>query len=148
MNKTIWEPGEGKILSVAGDPFLCKALGADTDNDWSLFEATVMPGSFVPDHRHDGFEESFYILEGELEMQMNGESMTVSKGHFIKVPKGAIHGYRNTSGHEAKYLTWTHPAGIEYFYGDIDANVKVMPDDCVRIPAIMEKHQIELMPVG
>lgn len=98
MNKTIWEPGEGRTLSVAGDPFVCKALGADTDGEWSLLEATVNPGSIVPEHRHEGFEESFYILEGELEMQMNGETVTVGAGHFIKVPRGAVHGYRNASG--------------------------------------------------
>ena len=145
MEKTIWQPDEGQILSVAGDPFVCKALGADTGGEWSLLEATVNPGSIVPEHRHEGFEESFYILEGELEMQMNGETMTVSKGHFIKVPKGAVHGYKNTSGSPVRYLTWTHPAGIEHFYSDLDAEVKVMPDDLAKIPALMEKHKIELM---
>lgn len=124
---------------------MCKALGTDTGGDWSLFEATVNPGSIVPEHRHNGFEESFYILEGELEMQMNGDTMTVGKGSFIKVPKGTVHGYKNTSGAEVRYLTWTHPAGIEHFYSDIDVEVRVMPDDCVKIPGIAEKHEIELV---
>jgi quercetin dioxygenase-like cupin family protein len=105
MNKAIWEPGEGKRLSVAGDPFICKALGADTGGEWSLLEATVNPGSIVPGHRHDGFEESFYILEGELEMQMNGETVTVGAGNFIKVPRGAVYGYKNISGRDVRYLT-------------------------------------------
>lgn len=143
----MWEPGEGRSLNVTGDPFVCKALGGDTGGEWSLFEATVNPGSIVPEHRHEGFEESFYILEGELEMQMNGKSLTIGKGSFIKVPKGAVHGYKNTSGAEVRYLTWTHPAGIEHFYSDLDAEVKVMPDDFAKIPGIAERHEIELMPI-
>lgn len=135
-------------MSVAGDPFICKALGEDTGGDWSLFEATVNPGSVVPEHRHEGLEESFYILEGELEMQMDGQTTTVGAGHFIKVPRGAVHGDKNTSAAEVKYLTWTHPAGIEHFYGDISAEINVLPDDFAKVPGIMEKHQIELVPTS
>jgi quercetin dioxygenase-like cupin family protein len=84
MKKAIWEPGAGKSLGVAGDPFVRKALGTDTGGKWSLLEATVNPGSIAPEHRHEGFEESFYILEGDLEMQMDGETMTVARGILLR----------------------------------------------------------------
>jgi quercetin dioxygenase-like cupin family protein len=66
-----------------------------------------MPGSIVPKHKHDGFDKAFYILEGELEMQMDGEIITVTPGYFINVGRGTVHGYRNVSPTAAKYLTWT-----------------------------------------
>ena len=145
-NKSVWTPGEGKKLNLIGDPFTVKVRGEDTANGWSFFEATVMPGSVVPEHKHEGFDEAFYILEGELEMQMDGRKVTVTPGYFINVQRGTVHGYQNISSAPAKYLTWTHPSGVEHFYEDIDAHVKVIPDDCERIPSIAEKHQIQLMP--
>lgn len=138
--------GEGKQLSVVGDPFICKAVGEDTANGWALFEATVLPGSMVPDHKHDGFDEAFYMLEGELEMQVAGEKVTASPGYFINIRRGTVHSYQNTSAVAARYLTWTHPAGIEHFYEEISQNVKQVPEDLGKIVAIAEKHQIEILP--
>lgn len=28
--------GEGKTLNITGDPFICKAVGEDTANGWSM----------------------------------------------------------------------------------------------------------------
>jgi len=140
--------GQGKPLSVTGDPFVCKAAGADTDNGWALFEATVLPGSLVPDHKHDGFDEAFYILEGDLEMSVEGEMLTASPGYFINIRRGAVHGYQNKTVTAVRYLTWTHPAGIEHFYEEISDNVKALPDDLGKILTIADKHQIQIMPPG
>ncbi len=145
-SKSIWEAQEGKRLNILGDPFICKAVGEDTTNSWALFEATVLPGSVVPDHRHDGFDEAFYILDGELEMSLEGETMAVSPGYFINIRRGTVHGYRNTSSRAARYLTWAHPAGIEHFYEEISENVKRVPEDLEKVLSIAEKHQIQIMP--
>jgi quercetin dioxygenase-like cupin family protein len=145
-NKTIWAPGEGKKLAVAGDPFTCKAVGENTGNAWALFEATVLPGSIVPGHKHDGFDEAFYILDGELEMSVEGEKVIASAGCFVNVRRGMVHSYQNTGPQAARYLTWTHPAGIEHFYEEIDQDVKALPEDIEKVLTIAERHQIQIMP--
>jgi quercetin dioxygenase-like cupin family protein len=137
--------GQGKPLNITGDPFICKVVGQETANGWALFEATVLPGSIVPDHKHDGFDEAFYILEGELEMSVEGEKVTAAQGYFINIRRGAIHGYQNKRSEAARYLTWTHPAGIEHFYEEISEKVKVLPEDLGKVLAIAEKHQIEII---
>jgi mannose-6-phosphate isomerase-like protein (cupin superfamily) len=91
-------------------------------------------------------DESFYVLEGELEMSLDGEALKATPGYFINVRRGAVHGYRNAASTPAKYLTWTHPAGIEHFYEEISLNVKRLPDDLGKVLSIAEKHQIQLMP--
>ncbi|HZS47154.1 MAG TPA: cupin domain-containing protein [Blastocatellia bacterium] len=144
--KSVWGPNEGKKLSILGDPFTCKAVGENTNNSWSLFEATVMPGSVVPNHKHDGFDEAFYLLEGELEMWLDGETINASPGHLVNFQRGTVHGYQNKSGAPARYLTWTHPAGIEHFYEEMSSNVKSMPEDLNKILEISDKHNIQIMP--
>src|SRR5262245_37276281 len=111
-----WAPHEGKRLDILGDPFICKTVGADTANSWALFEATVLPGSVVPDHRHAGFDEAFYVIEGQLEMRLGGEVTVASPGYFVNVQRGTVHGYSNTTSGPVRLLTWAHPAGIEHFY--------------------------------
>jgi quercetin dioxygenase-like cupin family protein len=140
--------GQGKQLNITGDPFICKVVGRDTENGWALFEATVLPGSIVPPHKHDGFDEAFYILEGEIEMSVEGETVTAPAGYFINIHRGTVHGYQNKRSEAARYLTWTHPAGVEHFYEEISENVKTMPDDLGKILTIAEKHQIQIMPFG
>lgn len=139
-------PGGGTPLNILGDLFTCKVVGKDTENDWALFEAVVLPGSIVPAHRHDGFDEAFYILEGELEMCVEGESVIATKGYFINIGRGTVHGYQNKGMDPVRYLSWTHPAGIEHFYGEIDARIKTLPDDLERIVEIAEHHHIEILP--
>jgi quercetin dioxygenase-like cupin family protein len=145
IDKTFWAPGEGKRLEIVGDPFICKATGENTGNVWALFEATVLPGSLVPEHKHAGFDEAFYILEGELEMSMEGKTVTAAAGCFVNIPRGTPHSYQNTSSQAVRYLTWTHPAGIEHFYEEIDQQVKALPQDIEKVLAIAERHQIEIM---
>ncbi len=89
--------GQGKQLNIAGDPFICKAVGKDTANEWSLFEATALPGSVLPDHKHEGFDEAFYILEGELEMSVEGEKVTAPAGYLLTFSAERYAGIRTQS---------------------------------------------------
>jgi hypothetical protein len=39
-------------------------------------------------------EEAFYVLDGELEVDIDGATTTASPGTFAVVPRGAVHTYR------------------------------------------------------
>src|SRR5205085_8122820 len=104
------------------------------------FEASVLPGSIVPDHKHEGFDEAFYILEGELEMRVSGEVRTALPGCFITIERGIIHGYCNHTSVPVRLLTWTHPAGIEHFYEEISDHVQTLPEDLGKVYTIAEKY--------
>ena len=51
---------------IVGDTYTILLSGADTDGHYCLTDMLVPPGGGPPPHRHD-FEESFTILEGEVE---------------------------------------------------------------------------------
>lgn len=137
--------GEGPRLNVLGDEFICKTSGEESGGGWTFFEATVMPGSVVPDHKHV-FDEAFYILEGSIEMSADGEKLTATPGSYINIKGGIVHGYHNTTSEVVRYLTWTHPSGIGHFFSEINKNVKKLPEDLGQMVSIAEKHKIEIMP--
>ena len=51
-------------------------------------------------HRHD-FDETFYILEGELTFQLGEERFTRRAGEPAFAPRGVAHTYANLSGRSA-----------------------------------------------
>lgn len=56
-----------------------------------------------PFHKHDNTDDFFYVLEGEMHMDIEGEpSRTVKAGELFIVPKGVVHRPRAES--EVKVL--------------------------------------------
>jgi quercetin dioxygenase-like cupin family protein len=68
-----------------------------------------------PLHRHD-FDETFYVLEGELTFQLEGEIFTRTQGELAFAPRGIAHTFANLSGAEARTLIVCTPAGFERYF--------------------------------
>jgi mannose-6-phosphate isomerase-like protein (cupin superfamily) len=57
----------------------------------SLAEARVSAGSRTERHYHKVAEELYFILEGEGELELDGERRMVGPGDAILIPSGAWH---------------------------------------------------------
>jgi mannose-6-phosphate isomerase-like protein (cupin superfamily) len=93
------------------------------DTAGELFEATNwidprMPGP--PVHVHPTAEESYQVIEGALEVFMNGEWSPVRAGEKAIVPAGVPHSVRNISDEPAKIVNIHQPAQrFESFFRDM-----------------------------
>lgn len=54
-------------------------------------------------HSHET-DELFMIMSGELELEMEGQSIQPSVGEEIRIPAGVHHTIRNTGGKTARWL--------------------------------------------
>src|ERR1700676_98266 len=107
-------PGDGPVLDVLGiDLVTCKVVGADTGGQYAVFETVTRPGAGTPPHVHRREEETFYVLEGEFEFNVAGETIRAGKGAMLVGRKGVPHWFRNVGSTPAKVLIVVHPAGIE-----------------------------------
>ena len=62
------------------------------------------PGAMVGRHSHPG-EESTYILEGTVQLEIDGKPPVISKaGDVIIIPAGTIHSAKNVGTTQAKVL--------------------------------------------
>jgi quercetin dioxygenase-like cupin family protein len=68
-----------------------------------------------PLHRHD-FDETFYVLEGELTFQLEDEIFTKKAGELAFAPRNVPHTFANLSGAEARTLIVCTPAGFERYF--------------------------------
>lgn len=102
-------------IGLAGDTYTVLLTGADTAGKYCLIDMYVPPGGGPPPHRHD-FEESFTVLEGEIEATFRGQKSTVRVGSTINIPANAPHQFQNKSGRAARLLCICSPAGQEDFF--------------------------------
>ena len=93
------------------------------DTSGELFEATNwgeprMPGP--PVHVHPTAEESYEVIEGELEVFMNGNWSAVRAGEKATVPAGVAHSVRNASDEPVRLVNIHKPAQrFESFFRDM-----------------------------
>ena len=59
-------------IGLVGDTYTILLTGKDTAGRYCLIDMHVPPGGGPPPHRHD-FEESFTVLEGEIEATFREE---------------------------------------------------------------------------
>jgi mannose-6-phosphate isomerase-like protein (cupin superfamily) len=109
-----FHPGMGMRWEITRDT---------ADSDGALFEATNwidprMPGP--PVHVHPTAEESYAVVEGALEVFMNGEWTPVRAGDKATVPPGVPHSVRNASDAPARVVNIHAPAQRhESFFRDM-----------------------------
>lgn len=102
-------------LGIVGDTYTILLSGDDTDGRYCLIDMHIPPGGGPPYHRHD-FEESFTILEGEIEATFRGKKSIVRAGETIGIPANSPHSFTNASKQPARLLCICSPAGQEELF--------------------------------
>jgi len=92
----------------------------ETDGHVSMVELTPPPGFGPPLHRHD-FDETFYVMEGEVTFELRDEVFTRKPGELAFAPRNVAHTYANLSGADARILMAITPAGFERYFDRIAA---------------------------
>ena len=105
-------------LGVVGDTYTILLSGTDTAGHFCLIDMHVPPGGGPPPHRHD-FEETFILLEGEIEATFRGEKRIARAGETINIPANAPHQFHNSSSGFSRMLCICSPAGQEEFFREV-----------------------------
>jgi quercetin dioxygenase-like cupin family protein len=71
-----------------------KASISETAGAYSLTEHVVTAASNPPMHVQVDEDEAFYVLEGEIEFEVDGQVVTATPGTFAFVARGAAHLFR------------------------------------------------------
>lgn len=111
---------------------------ADTQGAWSLVELTEQPGYKTPLHRHDTWDESFYVLEGTLTAKVADSVYTLPTGSYILIPRGTPHGQANVGSVPVKLLLTIRPSGFERHLKDRVELFKTVKPDNPEFPKRMD----------
>ena len=75
----------------------------------SLAEAGLAPGQATRRHHHRLSEEFYYLLEGEAEMEVDGERAAVRAGDAVLIPPGSWHQIRASPDGPVRLLVTCSP---------------------------------------
>ena len=99
-----------------GDHYTFLVTGEESGGAYFAMEALVPPGGGPPPHIHRREDETFYLLEGEIEFRLGDEMITAGSGDFVNVPRGTVHSFRNAGSETARMVLTFTPAGMERFF--------------------------------
>ena len=154
----IVDPEGGKTLSVMGGNYRVLVSGKQTNGAFSTIEMLVPPQNGPGPHSHAGFYESFYMVEGEVEVHSEAGLYTAKKGAYVVIPEGGVvHYFKNVSDSMAQLLCTVVPAGLEAFFEEIGQPATpgeflppppVNPETVKRLQAIAQAHGQVLYPAN
>ncbi len=99
-----WFGGRAEVLTGA----------AQTAGTLSVIEVTDPPGETTPLHVHHREDETFYVLEGSVTIEVDGAATTLGPGDLAVGPRDVPHRY--TAGPEGcRMLFICTPGGFEDF---------------------------------
>src|ERR1035438_3456311 len=90
-------------IGLVGDTYTITVRGEDTGGRFCVIDMHVPPGGGPPPHRHD-FEETFILLEGQMEATFRGQKSTVRAGETLNIPANAPHQFHNASREAVRML--------------------------------------------
>jgi mannose-6-phosphate isomerase-like protein (cupin superfamily) len=103
--------GDGVARWWMGSLALIKATSRDTGGRFALVEIRENEGE-TPLHVHHNEDETFWVIEGEIEFEVGGEKIAARPGTMLFGPRGVPHRYTVRHG-PARMLFLFTPGGFE-----------------------------------
>jgi mannose-6-phosphate isomerase-like protein (cupin superfamily) len=96
------ENNERRMWILAGRPELC------------IFVLDAAQGYVGPSpHFHQLHTDSFHVLAGELEFELDGESVSAPAGTWVAAMPGVVHTFRNAGDERVRFVN-IHAPGVRF----------------------------------
>jgi quercetin dioxygenase-like cupin family protein len=141
---------EGEALWFPGVLVTIKATAEQTGGEFFLFEEFASRGTATPLHVHPQDHESFYILEGELTIYLDGQPIAASAGSFVHIPKGYFPHAFQVDSETARFHVLTTPAHEHFIRAASEpAQSRTIPQqeplDMEKVRAAAAEHGVEIL---
>jgi quercetin dioxygenase-like cupin family protein len=137
----VLKSGEGEQVPMG--PFNLVFKTGD-HGELAFFESTVGPGfPGPPPHYHEGFVDSFWVLEGELNLRLGDDRVTAGPGSYAYLPPGTVHTF-STGDQPVRMLNLMAPGGFEGYLKEVSASLQPgqvpSPEDLAKIASKYDFH--------
>ena len=80
-------------LNVVASDKIWVLAAKEATQGYEVFLQEGLPGSGPRSHSHD-WDETFFVIDGDLKFSINGEEMTAKAGTFVHLPAGTLHEFK------------------------------------------------------
>jgi quercetin dioxygenase-like cupin family protein len=130
---------EGEPNLVLGDNMRFIITGEESGGAYTIIEQHNGPGVAVPPHHHTREQEIFYVIEGEVRYNVNGESVLAGAGMTVSIPRNVVHSFEFVT--DARVLLTLVPAGIEDMFREL-AKLSAGPPDFTAVAEICGRYGV------
>lgn len=119
--------------------------GRDTGGQFALVEYRAKPGNEPPPHWHEVEDETFYVLEGEMEAYLGDQVLRIGPGETLFIPHGEPHAWYILSP-SFRALIMVSPAQLDGYFRQMSQPTETLElnDDAVTYAMSDPQHAIEL----
>jgi quercetin dioxygenase-like cupin family protein len=134
-------PQDGPTVSMVGDTYRILISGEQTGGAYAAIDMLIPPNGGPGPHAHANIQESFYVIDGEIEVKTKGKTYTAKKGAYVYIPLGgAVHCFKNVSNETAHILCMVMPAGMDKMF--LELGKPVAPNTFLP-PPTMDHDTVE-----
>jgi quercetin dioxygenase-like cupin family protein len=108
-----------KSFPILGDQVDMLVTSDMTGGASATLIETSPPGGGPPPHKHENEDETFFIVEGEFELLVDGEWVKGRAGDSFYRARGTVHGFRNSGPTNAKMLIFVQPGAFQNYLEEI-----------------------------
>jgi quercetin dioxygenase-like cupin family protein len=130
-----------EALDIVGEQLTVLASGKETGG-YEIFLQRGPEGSGPPPHSHP-WDESFYVIKGDVEFGIGDETRTASPGTLVHLPAGTFHWFRFGPG-GAEMLSMTSRLGASEMFTDIAREVEPVDPDVEQLAEVGGRHGLKL----
>jgi quercetin dioxygenase-like cupin family protein len=127
-------------LKVVGEEVTVLASGARTGG-YEIFRQAGPEGSGPPPHSHP-WDESFYVVSGEIAFGMDGKDLVARAGTLVHLPAGTTHWFRFGKG-GGEMISMTSREAASQMFADIDRNVSSENPDLGKLIEVAGRHGLK-----
>ena len=114
--------------------------GSQTNGNQAIFEDIVQPGIGPGRHIHHGQDEPFLFLEGQFDVEIDGELYQMEPGDIGFVPRETVHALKNVGKSPGRLSYVFSPAlriedMFRAFY-DAQSNGELTPEQMVQVAEV------------
>lgn len=130
-----------RSLDVAGEKITVLAA-KDATGGYEIFLQEGPEGSGPPPHRHD-WDESFYVIEGEVAFGHGDTTLIARPGTLVHLPAGTQHWFRFGPG-GGRMISMTGNGNASRLFTQIDREVPPGAPDLARLAAVAERNGVSI----
>jgi len=128
-------------LDIVGERVTVLASGEATEG-YEIFLQRGPESSGPPPHSHP-WDESFYVVRGEIEFGIGDESRTAGPGTLVHLPAGTVHWFRFGRG-GGEMISVTSRLGASRMFADMAREIAPVNPDLEQLAEVGGRHGLKV----
>jgi quercetin dioxygenase-like cupin family protein len=128
-------------LDIVGEHVTVLASGEATES-YEVFYQRGPEGSGPPPHSHP-WDESFFVVKGEIDFGIGDESRTALPGTLVHLPAGTVHWFRFGKG-GGEMVSITSRLGASKMFTAIARDVAPVNPDLAKLAEVGGRHGLKV----